>query len=67
MMPGVDGFTVCQKLKQSEKTVNIPIVMCTAKGLKEDIMSAVKAGANDYIIKPFTKDTLLGKVKKFLG
>src|SRR3989304_3427175 len=67
MMPKVDGLTVCKRLRQEERTKTMPIVLCTAKGQKEDIVSAMKVGADDYIIKPFTKAILLAKLEKFLG
>jgi CheY-like chemotaxis protein len=67
MMPLLDGFTVCKMLKDDPETRRIPVLICTAKNRKEDLIAAIKAGAEDYIIKPFTKDTVLGKIEKALS
>ncbi len=67
MMPLVDGFTICRQLKRDPDTRNIPILMCTAKSRKEDLITAIQAGAEDYITKPFTRDNVLQKVEKVLS
>ena len=67
MMPLLDGFTVCKLLKDDPETKRIPVLICTAKNRKEDLVSAIKSGAEDYIIKPFTKETVLGKIEKALA
>jgi len=67
MMPLLDGFTVCKLLKDDPETRRIPVLICTAKNRKEDLVAAIKAGAEDYIIKPFTKETVLGKIEKALA
>ena len=67
MMPLIDGFSVCRQLKEDPETKRIPVVICTAKNRKEDLVAAIRAGAEDYIIKPFTKDTVLGKIQKAVG
>jgi CheY-like chemotaxis protein len=67
MMPLLDGFTVCKLLKDDPETKRIPVLICTAKNRKEDLVAAIKAGAEDYIIKPFTKDTVLSKIEKALA
>ena len=67
MMPLLDGFTVCKLLKDDPDTRPIPVLICTAKNRKEDLIAAIKAGAEDYIIKHFTKDTVLGKIEKALS
>lgn len=66
MLPGTDGLTFCTELRNSEKYKDIPVVFCTAKGERDDIVKAIKAGGNDYIIKPFSKDILLSKIAKVL-
>ena len=63
----MDGFETCAKLKENQATMNIPIIMCTARGLKEDVMSAAQSGADDYIVKPFQKKTMLEKVVRKIG
>jgi CheY-like chemotaxis protein len=66
MMPGVNGFDLCKKLKSRPSLGGIPVILCTARGTKEDIIRAVQCGADDYLLKPFTKDTLLRKVRAAL-
>ena len=67
MMPLVDGFTVCKMVKDDPGTRRIPVLICTARNRKEDLIAAIKAGAEDYIIKPFTKETVLSKVEKAIA
>lgn len=64
MMPGEDGLTICKKLKDRPAMKDVPIIICTARSKKEDIMRAIKSGADDYILKPFTRDTVAKKVRK---
>lgn len=66
MMPDVDGYDVCMKLKSDEDTRNIPIIMLTAKGESEAVLKSHSLGADDYVVKPFSLPTLLSKLKKFL-
>lgn len=66
MMPGMDGYEVCIKLKTDKETKNIPVVMLTARGENEAVIRAHKAGANDYIVKPFTLPTLVNKLNRLL-
>jgi CheY-like chemotaxis protein len=67
MMPLIDGFSVCRQLKEDPETKRIPVVICTAKNKKEDLIEAIRAGAEDYIIKPFTKETVLTKIQRVLA
>ena len=66
MLPGMDGLEVLKRLRGEEKTKEIPIIAVTARSQKEEIISTMEAGANGYIIKPFTQETVLEKVKQFL-
>lgn len=63
MMPEMDGFEVCEKLKKSQKTKEIPIVFITAKTDAESIDRLYDAGGADYIIKPFREKELKSRVK----
>ena len=66
MMPMMDGYEVCGKLKADKNTIKTPIIMFSAKGEGESVSLAKKAGANDYIVKPFSLPTLLNKVSRLL-
>lgn len=63
MMPGLNGYETCKKLKEIESTKNIPIIFLTAKSEIEDIIVGFKAGAVDYITKPFNVYELKARVK----
>ena len=63
MMPGLNGYETCKKLKEIEKTKNIPIIFLTAKSEVEDIIDGFIAGAVDYITKPFNIYELKARVK----
>jgi two-component system, sensor histidine kinase and response regulator len=66
MMPGMDGFTVCKKLKADERFSDIPIIFLTAKHEVEDITHGFDIGAADYLGKPFQIPELLARVKAHL-
>ena len=66
MMPDIDGYDVCMKLKADKETKDIPIIMLTAKGESEAVLKSHSLGADDYVVKPFSLPTLLSKLKKFL-
>jgi len=66
MLPGVDGLTVCQKLRANPVTSGVAIVILTAKGEERDIVAGLNAGANDYVTKPFSRNVLLARVRAAL-
>lgn len=66
MMPGMDGFEVCEILKADDATKNIPIIFLTAKHEKEDIEKGFALGAVDYLTKPFYPSELKARVKTHL-
>ena len=66
MMPGVDGFETCRRLKQSGETRNIPVIFMTALTETEDKVRAFEAGAVDYVTKPFQQDEVLARVRTHL-
>ena len=66
MMPEMDGFEVCKKLKSEDETKDIPVIFLTAKTDIDSITQAFKAGGVDYITKPFNKAELLARVKTHL-
>ncbi len=67
MMPGMDGFEVCKRLKNNSETKSSYIIMLTAKGQKQDIEKGYTVGADDYFVKPFSPMELLNKIEKVLG
>lgn len=67
MMPGIDGFEVCEMLKASPKTTDIPVIFLTAKTDAESITKGFEAGGVDYITKPFNPSELLARVKTHLN
>lgn len=67
MMPKIDGFTVLERLRKEESTAKLPVIICTAKGFREDVLRASQLGASDYIVKPFSKAIVLEKVKRLIG
>ncbi|MFH1360547.1 MAG: response regulator [Candidatus Omnitrophota bacterium] len=66
MMPQMDGYEALGKLKESEETKFIPVIMFTAKAESDSVSQALDLGAVDYIVKPFTPVSLLEKVAKAL-
>ena len=67
MMPKLSGYEVCQQLKQQKETRDIPILMVTTRSVREDILAAVEAGVNNYILKPFTPPVLKEKIDQVLS
>lgn len=66
MLPKVDGFTVCQRLRRDQRTTNIPVLMLTALGQTQDKVDGFNAGADDYLTKPFEIEEMLARVKALL-
>ena len=66
MLPKVDGFTVCQRLRRDKRTANIPVLMLTALAQTKDKVDGFNAGADDYLTKPFEVEEMLARVKALL-
>lgn len=64
MLPQKDGFSVCRDLRT--EAISLPILVLTGRGSTEDITSALNAGADDYVIKPFSFDELVARVRSLL-
>ncbi len=64
-MPNMDGLTFVKRLREKDKTT--PVIMVTTEAEKSRIIEAIKAGVNNYVIKPFTPDSLLERVKQTLA
>ncbi|MBD9371867.1 PleD family two-component system response regulator [Rhizobium sp. ARZ01] len=66
MMPGIDGFEVCERLKDNPKTAHIPVVMVTALDQPSDRVRGLKAGADDFLTKPVNDLQLMSRVKSLV-
>ncbi len=66
VMPGMDGYTVCRKLREDEATKHIPVIFITIKEEKESVVAAFQSGGVDYIIKPFYEEEVLLRVQTHL-
>src|SRR4051812_3372648 len=64
MMPKLDGYAVCSELRRLSNPA--PILMLTAKGMVEDRVTGLDAGADDYLVKPFSTEELLARVRALL-
>jgi len=67
MLPKLDGYEICRRLKGNKKTSNIPVVMLTAFGQKREIEEGYKVKADDYIVKPFEPTKLRQRIKKYFS
>jgi len=65
MMPGMDGFEVCERLKANPKTSHIPVVMVTALDQSADRVRGLKAGADDFLTKPVAHEELRRAIGRF--
>ncbi len=66
MLPDIDGFDICKKLKQSDEYSNIPIIMLTARAEETDKVLGLELGADDYVVKPFSPRELIARIKAIL-
>ncbi len=66
MLPGVDGYEVCKRLRAGIQTAEIPILIISGKAREEDIAIGFKAGANDYLPKPATPSNIIARVERLL-
>ena len=66
MLPKLDGFTVCRKLRANPSTTNLPVIMLTARGEESDIVMGLESGADDYITKPFSPKILIARINAVL-
>ncbi len=66
-MPNMSGLELVTTVRNDEKFKNIPILMVTTRGMRQDILDALKAGINSYVVKPFTSSTLKEKIEQIMS
>lgn len=66
MLPQVDGFTICQRIRRDERTADIPVLMLTALSQTQNKVEGFNAGADDYLTKPFEVEEMLARVRALL-
>jgi len=67
IMPKMDGYEACRRIKAGSKTSAIPVLMLTAKDGLDDALTGFNAGADSYMIKPFTTSILMAKIKDMIS
>ncbi len=67
VMPGMDGFETCRRLRAAEETRATPVILITTRGELESLERGYEAGCSDYVTKPFHGPELLAKVRSCLG
>ena len=66
MLPFIDGFDLIKLIKSKTEWESVPVIMLSAKSQENDIVQALDAGANDYVVKPFQPMELLARIKRHL-
>jgi two-component system, chemotaxis family, chemotaxis protein CheY len=66
-MPEMDGMAFVTNIRQTPEFKGIPVLMVTTRSVQDDIVEAIKAGVNSYIVKPFTPETLKQKIEQVLA
>ena len=67
MLPGMDGFEVCSRIKSDPRSSKVPVIILTARKNNLDMERGVKAGASAYITKPFKSAQLIGTIERILS
>ena len=65
VMPGQNGFQLTRAITRDPRFSDVPVIMCTSKGLETDKVWGMRQGARDYVVKPVDAELLLGKIKNF--
>ncbi len=66
-MPNMNGLELIKEVRKEPRFKDIPILMVTSKGFKNDIIQAMKSGANSYIVKPFSPEILVNKIEDIIN
>jgi two-component system chemotaxis response regulator CheY len=64
-MPNMDGITLVRKIRETNKT--LPLIMCTTEAQKDRVIEAIKAGVNNYVVKPFNVESLAEKIEQTMA
>ncbi len=67
VMPKMDGFEACRRIRAQAATANVPIIMVTTRGEERNIETGYQAGCTDYVTKPIDGAELLSKLRSYLG
>ena len=67
MLPGIDGFEICHRLRAEPQTAQLPIIMLSGKAREVDKETGLKVGADDYLIKPASPSEIIDKVESLLA
>ena len=65
VMPGQNGFQLTRSITRDPRFADVPVIMCTSKGLETDKVWGMRQGARDYVVKPVNTDELITKIKNF--
>jgi twitching motility two-component system response regulator PilH len=65
VMPGQNGFQLTRAITRDPRFADVPVIMCTSKGLETDKVWGMRQGARDYVVKPVDTDELIGKIRNF--
>jgi twitching motility two-component system response regulator PilH len=65
VMPGQNGFQLTRAITRDPRFTDVPVIMCTSKGLETDKVWGMRQGARDYVVKPVNGDELLTKIRNF--
>lgn len=65
-MPIVDGLTLCERIKRNAMSNNIPIIICSGSPTQQNVIKAIRAGAVDFLVKPFTRQKIMEKINKHI-
>lgn len=65
-MPRMTGYEACAKIKEDERTRDVPVMFLSAKGQENEILTGLSAGATEYLLKPFAPDQLIARIQQIL-
>lgn len=67
VMPGMNGYQATREIARNKETAKIPVIICTSRGAETDKLWGLRQGAQEYLVKPITKQVLLQKVQKIFS